>query len=394
MRKSVLFLVLAIVFALIFQVAGEAIVIQKGSRANPTLQVVGTSVSDSLRKEVTRMLQVANWFDVVSGNGDYLLELRGNEYNLNYRLVTAGSVQAFGTINGDGDVNKAAKILVDDILLKIFKVPVLCCSKIVFSVGKNISQRNIVMSDIDGRNTEQITRFKGLAVEPAFAPNGKSIVYSSYSNNAISIMETLIYPRKTRKLSAFSGLNTGASVSPNGRYLAMILSKDKQVDLYIRDMRNKNLIRLTRDKSVESSPCFSPDGKYICFLSDKSGKPKLYMVNLSGSQVKLLPSVGREAFTPDWSRDNKIAYVTRIDGEYRIAILDITNGRNELVPNLTGRWESPSWAPDNRHLVCSKADTPTRSSLYVIDTWTGKCRKIFSTANYFSTPNWSKVAID
>ena len=117
------------------------------------------------------------------------------------------------------------------------------------------------------------------------------------------------------------------------------------------------------------------------------------MVNVNGSQLKLLPSVGREALTPDWSQDNKIAYTTRIDSEYRIAILDITTGRNELVPNLTGRWESPSWAPDNRHLVCSKSDSPMRSSLYIIDSWTGKCRKLFNSQNYFSTPNWSKVAI-
>ncbi|MBR7127389.1 MAG: PD40 domain-containing protein [Lentisphaeria bacterium] len=394
MKKLIAFLAVFGLFVSVNSLYAEAIVIKKGSRANPTLRIASASVSESLKSEVARMLKVANWFDVTNSGGDFLLDLSGNEYGLNYRLISGGQIKASGRVNGNGDVNMCAKVLVDDILKKVFKIPVLCRSKIVFSVGKSMKQRNIAMSDIDGKNFEQITRFSGLAVEPAFAPSGRSIVYSSYGKNNISIFETLIYPRKTRKISSFAGLNTGAAVSPDGRYLTMILSKDKQVDLYIRDMRSRQLIRLTRDKAVESSPCFSPDGRFICFLSDKSGRPKLYMVNLQGSQVKLLPSVGREAFTPDWSQDNKIAYITRIDGEYRIAILDINSGRNELVPNLTGRWESPSWAPDNRHLVCSKSDSPMSSTLYVIDSWTGKYRKLFSSKNYFSTPNWSKVAID
>lgn len=394
MRKIFSVLLLFILFIGSDLLFAEAIVIKKGSRANPTLVLAASSVDNDLKNEITRMLRVANWFDLVSsGAGDFILELGGNSYGLSYRLVSGGAVKASGKVMGNGDNNRCAKILVDDILKKVFKVPVLCQSKIVFSVGKTMSNRNIAMSDIDGRNFEQITRFKGLAVEPAFAPNGKSVVYSSYGKNNISILETVIYPRGSRKLSSFSGLNTGAAISPDGRYLAMILSKDKQVDLYLRDMTSKRLVRLTGDKAVESSPCFSPDGKFICFLSDKSGRPKLYMVNVNGSQLKLLPSVGREALTPDWSQDNKIAYTTRIDSEYRIAILDITTGRNELVPNLTGRWESPSWAPDNRHLVCSKSDSPMRSSLYIIDSWTGKCRKLFNSQNYFSTPNWSKVAI-
>ena len=136
------------------------------------------------------------------------------------------------------------------------------------------------------------------------------------------------------------------------------------------------------------------DGKWICYLSDVSGRPELYICDLTGRQKRKLPSVGREALTPDWSTDNKIVYITRIDGEYRIAILDTKNNRNELVPNLTGRWESPSWAPDNRHIVCSQTfDGGRRSSLYIIDTFTGRKRQLFRSGNYFSTPNWSKKPV-
>ena len=211
----------------------------------------------------------------------------------------------------------------------------------------------------------------------------------------MDVVQTMFSPYRSRRLSAFSGLNTGVAISPDGTKMALILSKDKQVELYIKSVESESIRRLTYDKAVEASPCFSPDGKWICYLSDASGRPELYICDLNGRQKQKLPSVGREALTPDWSTDNKIVYVTRIDGEYRIAILDMKNKRNELVPNLTGRWESPSWASDNRHIVCSQTFAGgSKSSLFIIDTFTGKKRQLFRSENYFSTPNWSKKPVE
>lgn len=380
--------------AVCIQLAGAPIEIRKSVESNPSLAVHYSNVSPAQQREIENMIRASNWFNLVrEGNADYLLEVRQGQ-RLGYVLTEGRVRKGIQSIIPGADERERAKFLVDGILNDAFNIPPLCRTRIAFSMGQNMTKRNIYIADIDGQRVQQVSRFNSLCVEPGFFPDGKSIAYSKYNKSSMDVVQTSFVPYRSRRLSAFAGLNTGVAIDPTGRFMALILSKDKQVELYLKSVESPIMRRLTHDKAAEASPCFSPDGKWICYLSDASGRPELYVCDLTGRQKRKLPSVGREALTPDWSTDNKIVYVTRIDGEYRVAILDVKNNRNELVPNLTGRWESPSWASDNRHIVCSQTfDGGRRSSLYIIDTFTGKKRQLFRSNNYFSTPNWSKKPV-
>lgn len=386
-----------LMFALFFilDANGAPIEIRKSVEDNPSLAIHYSNVSPLQQQEIENMIRASNWFNISrDGSGDYLLEVRQGQ-RLGY-ILSEGKVRKGiqSAIPGHNE-RERAKFMVDLILNDAFGLPPLCNTKIAFSMGRSMTKRNIFIADIDGQRIQQVSRFNSLCVEPGFFPDGKSIAYSKYNQSSMDVVQTSFSPYRSRRLTAFAGLNTGVAIDPTGRYMAIILSKDKQVELYLKAVESQSMRRLTRDKAVEASPCFSPDGRWICYLSDASGRPELYVCDLAGRQKRKLPSVGREALTPDWSTDNKIVYITRIDGEYRIAILDVKNNRNELVPNLTGRWESPSWAPDNRHIVCSQTSNGGRSSsLFIIDTFTGKKRQLFNSQNYFSTPNWSKKPVE
>ena len=391
------FKVLSIFFSLIavyIQLSGAPIEIRKSVESNPSLAIHYSNVSPAQQREIENMIRASNWFNLVKeGNADYLLEVRQGQ-RLGYILTEGQIRKGIQSIIPGADERERAKFLVDGILNDAFGIPPLCRTRIAFSMGKNMTARNIYIADIDGQKIQQVSRFNSLCVEPGFFPDGKSVAYSKYNKSSMDVVQTSFSPYRSRRLSAFAGLNTGVCIDPTGRFMALILSKDKQVELYLKSVETPTMRRLTNDKAVEASPCFSPDGKWLCYLSDASGRPELYICDLTGRQKRKLPGVGREALTPDWSTDNKIVYVTRIDGEYRIAILDMKNSRNELVPNLTGRWESPSWAADNRHIVCSQtSDGGRSSSLYIIDTFTGKKRQLFRSNNYCSTPNWSKTPV-
>ena len=394
MRAKLLAVLLCISSAAVY-LTGAPIVIRKSVESNPSIIIHYANVSPKQQREIENMIHASNWFSIArSGNADYTLEIRQGQ-QLGY-ILTEGHIRKGiqSSIPGSNE-RERAKFLVDSILNDAFNLPPLCRTRIAFSMGRNMKLRNIYLADIDGQRIQQVSRFNSLCVEPGFFPDGKSVAYSKYNKASMDIIQTNFSPYRSRRLSAFAGLNTGAAISPNGRMMALILSKDKQVELYLKAVESRTMRRLTYDKAVEASPCFSPDGKWICYLSDASGRPELYICDLNGRQKQKLPSVGREALTPDWSTDNKIVYVTRIDGEYRLAILDMKNKRNELVPNLTGRWESPSWASDNRHIVCSQTfDGGQKSSLFIIDTYTGKKRQLFRAGNYFSTPNWSKKPVE
>ena len=117
----------------------------------------------------------------------------------------------------------------------------------------------------------------------------------------------------------------------------------------------------------------------------------LYIINRDGSGKRRLPSIGTDAVTPDWSRDNKIVYATRINGSYTLAVLDLNTGKNTRVTEVPGSYESPTWAADNRQIVC-KRTFRGKEELYVIDTWSGKARLLVSPRIPVSMPSWSQCA--
>ena len=57
------------------------------------------------------------------------------------------------------------------------------------------------------------------------------------------------------------------------------------------------------------------------------------------------------AISPDVSPDGKrLAYISRLDGKFRVAVMDLETGQDLLV-TTTERDESPSFAPNGRFLV-------------------------------------------
>ena len=123
-------------------------------------------------------------------------------------------------------------------------------------------------------------------------------------------------------------------------------------------------------------------------MSDKSRSPQLYVIPVLGGGTTKLLTLGSESVSPDWSSDNKIIYSTKMGGDYAIALLDIRKRKkSRVIISAAGDWESPSWAPDNRHVVVSRKNDG-RSDIYVIDTWTGKAKRILAGKVPFSNPSW------
>lgn len=364
--------------------------VQGRVRENPTLYFAGISGDSNVSAAVAGFLKACGWFDVVAQDGaDYTVSGSSSGGRTAIQVSMAGVPLAAWNVSSP-DPRRTAKLLVDAMLEKLFNIKNLCFSRIAFCADTARGIKEIYTCDIDGNDIKQVTRFNSLCVEPCWFPDGRSIAYTRYAQSRTEIVETRFFPRlQSRLIASFPGLNTGVAVSPDKRNAAMVLSPDHQVDLYVRALGGKNLVRLTRGRAVEASPCWSPDGQKVCFVSDQNGRPRIYSVPVSGGTPTLLPSVGREAVTPDWSTDDQIIYATNVGGSYTLAVLDLKSGENIRATMVPGRWESPSWGPDNRQVVCKRSDGP-RASLFIVDTWTGKARQLLITRNHLSMPSWSK----
>ena len=396
-KISSILLVLSCSFTF-FSLQARVIEIRQRSSLNPTIAPCRIKGDDRLTAEINRFLLFCGWFDQPrqNKNADYQITAAKNGDKVDLYLLRGENRIAGWRFNTARGPRETAKTIVDTIIEHVFKqlkVRGFCHSRIAFGAQTAPGVRNIYLCDIDGGNMVPLTNYRTLNVEPCWNPDGKTVFFSKYGNSGISVVETTVKkPQRSRIISAFRGINTGAAVSPDGKSLAVILSPDHQVDLYVLGLDRQRKTRLTRGIAVEASPCWSPDGKKIAFVSDRNGNPRIFTVNADGSNLTLLPKVanGVDAVTPAWSDDGKIAYATRIRGSanYALAVYDPDDQSNKIVTRGGGSWESPGWAADNRQVIC-KRTLNGKSSLWIVDTLTGRERELLRTGTELFDPAWS-----
>ncbi len=363
------------------------------STKNPTVYIKDIAGNNNVSAQVTSDIIRCGWFDVVkSPAADYVVYGAYSNEMLFIKVRTSANklVCSIKCRINPSDASYGIHCAVDEILKKLFKIPGICATRIVFSVKTTAKSKNIYICDFDGSDIRQITHHNNLCVEPEWFPDGKSLIYTMYGNSRTNLIQTVLNPFRSRILVRMRGLNTGGSISPNGRYMALVMSRDKQVELYVKEVESGNMRRLTRSKAVEAAPCWSPGGGKICFVSDLDRRQSLYVISANGGTPVRLKTQGMEATSPAWAKNGAIAYSSRVGKSYAIAITNSKDPRvpNGIITNAAGDWESPSWAPDSRHIICSR-NYKGLSSLYVIDTWTKKYRRLVNSRFDMTFPSWS-----
>jgi TolB protein len=74
-------------------------------------------------------------------------------------------------------------------------------------------------------------------------------------------------------------------------------------------------------------------------------------MNTNGGDASRVTFEGGYNISPRISPDDKtLTYVTRREGQFRIAVLDLAGG-TEMLLTSTGREESPSFSPNGRYIL-------------------------------------------
>lgn len=215
--------------------------------------------------------------------------------------------------------------------------------------------KEIYVMDFDGHNRTKITNHRSIVISPAWSPDGKALIFTSYRDNNPDVFLREIFYGREKKVSWQKGLNIAPDWSPDGEKIVLTLSQDDgNSDIYIIQPDGKKVDRLTNDWANDVSPCWSPDGKRIAFVSNRSGTPQIYIMDVKTRKVRRLTFEGSYNTSPAWSpRGDKIAFAGRRSGVFAIYTINTDgSGLNQLTSN-SGSHESPSWSPNGRYLAFS-----------------------------------------
>ncbi|MCX8043087.1 MAG: Tol-Pal system beta propeller repeat protein TolB [Desulfobacterota bacterium] len=251
------------------------------------------------------------------------------------------------------------------------------------------TDKEISLADYDGGNAKQLTNYGSLCLNPAWAPDGKRIAFTSYKDGNPNLYIMDLARGTTRLVSKKKGVNITPDWAPDGERIALTLNlKDGNSEIYVLHERSGSLERMTSDQSTEVSPSWSPDGRHMAIVSDRSGSPQIYVLEVATGRVRRITYDGSYNTNPAWSpKGDRIAYSGMVGGRHQIFITT-PDGQIHQQISREGNNEDPTWSPDGRFLAfCS--DRSGQKEIYIMRADGSGQKKITYGRGNKSEPAWS-----
>ena len=273
--------------------------------------------------------------------------------------------------------------------MKLYGEKPIFTSKIAF-VSNRDGNDEIYMMDYDGAGQTRITFNRIKDYMPAWSPDQRRIVYTTYKRSNPDLVILSVYEGKSTIVS-------GA----RDEFLRRLLPGREEAGLLLDDGRERRDLhgRRRRDEgppadlqfsAIDTAPSWSPTGREIAFTSDRlgTGTPQIYIMDAEGSNVRKVSFGGNYHDAPAWSPDGeRIAFVSRVDNVFDIYILNLRTKQIVKLTESNARNENPSWSPDGRHLVFA-SNLSGSIQIYTIDYDGANLRRLTSTGEN-KLPNWT-----
>lgn len=175
-------------------------------------------------------------------------------------------------------------------------------SQVLFDTSPNgYPQLHLVPSD--GGEIRPISKVvDGWATFPAWAPDGKTIVYSC-GRPAYPESDLRLLSQRGEFLGLLGEESSSQELEPSwssdGTTVAFASNRSGNSDVYLIDVRSGRVTKLTDEPSHDADPAWSPDGSTIAFTSDRSGTPQVCLMLADGNDVRCLTEGAQPAWSPD-----------------------------------------------------------------------------------------------
>ena len=163
---------------------------------------------------------------------------------------------------------------------------------------------DIWKADEEGKNAVLLTKDNTPKFQPCFSSDGEKIVFVKADNDRKNYHLWLMYSdgQKPVQITQGQGFDTLPDFAPDGKTIAFTSNRGGDFDIYTLDLETKKVTQLAKSSGLDTSSSFSPDGKKMVFVSNRSGSQQIWVMSAEdGSHPKQLTFEKEESVDPAWA---------------------------------------------------------------------------------------------
>ena len=247
--------------------------------------------------------------------------------------------------------------------------------KIVFASDREDNDEIYVMNS-DGTGQTRLTQNTGTDSSPEWSPDGRSIVFKSQRDEFGNSKKGEGYYSELylmdfngdnqTNLTYTAGPDWQPAWAPDGQRISYTTERDEHPDrayptseIYVIKVDGTDDIRLTDHPANDAQSAWSPDGNRIAFTSDRDGNFRIYVMDTDGSNQTALTDSSGSDWEPDWSPDGKrIAFTSNRDGNDEIYVMRADGTGQTRLTNHPDSDHQPNWSPSGLHIIFATSRNP------------------------------------
>jgi TolB protein len=159
---------------------------------------------------------------------------------------------------------------------------------------------DIYLMDLASKQLTRITRHYAIDTEPAWMPDGKSLLFTSDRGGRPQIYRYTLASGQTDRLTYEGSYNARARVAQDGRNVVMVHQKNGQFHIAILDLVT-NRTQVLTSTQLDESPSIAPNGSMVLYATKYRGRGILAAVSVDGDVKFRLPARDGDVREPSWS---------------------------------------------------------------------------------------------
>jgi TolB protein len=171
---------------------------------------------------------------------------------------------------------------------------------LAITLSRGEGNLDIFTLDLASQVLTRLTDQRSIETEAAWAPDGRSIYFTSDRAGAPQIYRSSPQGGGAQRVSFEGSYNARPRVSPDGKRLAVVTNDRGNYRIAILDL-DRGFTQVLTDGRQDESPSFAPNGETLIYATRDGGRGVLATVSADGRVRQRIPAVEGDVREPAWS---------------------------------------------------------------------------------------------